>query len=166
MMTMLNMTSMIISLTFLFTKHPLSMGMTLILQTITLSLITGLIIKSFWFSYILLIIMLSGMLVLFIYMASVASNEKFNTSIKMTFLILLLIMTSVIMTMMTEQINNNSPEKITKMYSINDQIMNLIKMYNNHNMSITITVILYLLLTMVVISYIVNVMEGPLRSKN
>nr|WGT89559.1 NADH dehydrogenase subunit 6 [Sclomina pallens] len=164
MMNLLVMTSITISITFMFLKHPLSMGMALIMQTINVSLITGMMINTFWFSYILLITMLSGALVLFIYMASIASNEKFYTSITMMLFILASMGMALALTLLKAY--PNMTETIKKMNLNNEQVLSLIKMFNMHNMIVTLTMIIYLFMTMVVISYIVNVHEGPLRTKN
>nr|WGT89611.1 NADH dehydrogenase subunit 6 [Sclomina pallens]WGT89689.1 NADH dehydrogenase subunit 6 [Sclomina pallens] len=164
MMNLLIMTSITISITFMFLKHPLSMGMALIMQTINVSLITGMMINTFWFSYILLITMLSGALVLFIYMASIASNEKFYTSITMMLFILTSMVVALALTLLKAY--PNMTETIKKMNLNNEQVLSLIKMFNMHNMIVTLTMIIYLFMTMVVISYIVNVHEGPLRTKN
>nr|YP_010865750.1 NADH dehydrogenase subunit 6 [Sclomina guangxiensis]WGT89390.1 NADH dehydrogenase subunit 6 [Sclomina guangxiensis]WGT89429.1 NADH dehydrogenase subunit 6 [Sclomina guangxiensis]WGT89494.1 NADH dehydrogenase subunit 6 [Sclomina guangxiensis] len=165
MMNLLIMTSITMSIMFMFLKHPLSMGMALILQTINVSLITGMMINTFWFSYILLITMLSGALVLFIYMASVASNEKFYTSITM-FIFMSVSMGMALIYSFLSETYPNMPETIKKLNLSNDQVMSLIKMFNMHNMIITLMMITYLFMTMIVISYIVNVFEGPLRTKN
>nr|YP_010144781.1 NADH dehydrogenase subunit 6 [Sclomina erinacea]QQL93413.1 NADH dehydrogenase subunit 6 [Sclomina erinacea]WGT86907.1 NADH dehydrogenase subunit 6 [Sclomina erinacea]WGT86920.1 NADH dehydrogenase subunit 6 [Sclomina erinacea]WGT86933.1 NADH dehydrogenase subunit 6 [Sclomina erinacea]WGT86946.1 NADH dehydrogenase subunit 6 [Sclomina erinacea] len=164
MTNLLITTSITISITFMFLKHPLSMGLALIMQTINVSLITGMMIDTFWFSYILLITMLSGALVLFIYMASIASNEKFHTSITMMLFIITSMSTVLVLTLLKTQ--PNMTETIKKMNLNNEQVLSLIKMFNMHNMIITLTMIIYLFMTMVVISYIVNVHEGPLRMKN
>nr|YP_009485653.1 NADH dehydrogenase subunit 6 [Velinus nodipes]AVZ00789.1 NADH dehydrogenase subunit 6 [Velinus nodipes] len=156
--------SIMMSLMFMFMKHPLSMGLILILQTIMVSLITGLMINNFWFSFILLIIMLSGALVLFIYMASVASNEKFNPSIKMLYTTVIMTMIMSVMIMFIE--SNYQWMMLEKLNMKNSQVMSLIKLFNLNNMMITIMIVSYLFMTMIVITYIVNVTEGPLRTKN
>nr|WGT87427.1 NADH dehydrogenase subunit 6 [Sclomina erinacea]WGT87492.1 NADH dehydrogenase subunit 6 [Sclomina erinacea]WGT87570.1 NADH dehydrogenase subunit 6 [Sclomina erinacea]WGT87908.1 NADH dehydrogenase subunit 6 [Sclomina erinacea]WGT87947.1 NADH dehydrogenase subunit 6 [Sclomina erinacea] len=164
MTNLLITTSITISITFMFLKHPLSMGLALIMQTINVSLITGMMIDTFWFSYILLITMLSGALVLFIYMASIASNEKFHTSITMMLFIITSMSTMLVLILLKTQ--PNMTETIKKMNLNNEQVLSLIKMFNMHNMIITLTMIIYLFMTMIVVSYIVNVHEGPLRMKN
>nr|WHU31849.1 NADH dehydrogenase subunit 6 [Aeschrocoris tuberculatus] len=148
---------MSLSLTLIWLKHPLSMGFALIMQTLIVATIIGIMMESFFFSYIIIIIMLSGALVLFIYMASVASNEKFQTNMYVmiwsigSVLLLLSIMS---FTSPTLQLKMNMSEKIS-----------LIKMFNSLTAHITVMMILYLLLTMIVISNIASVTEGPLRMK-
>nr|QZI85974.1 NADH dehydrogenase subunit 6 [Rhynocoris fuscipes] len=166
MLFTLIMMSIMISIIFIVMKHPLSMGLMLILQTISISLITGMMINNFWFSYILLITMLSGALVLFIYMASVASNEKFKSSIKITAFIIMSMTSFMIMSLISEESTLNKYDMMKKISLENEQIISLIKMFNLHNMMVTIMVISYLFMTMIVISYIVDVFEGPLRTKN
>nr|YP_011031342.1 NADH dehydrogenase subunit 6 [Epidaus famulus]WQT73254.1 NADH dehydrogenase subunit 6 [Epidaus famulus] len=166
MLMLLMLLSITLSMTFLFMKHPLSMGLILIIQTIIVSLMTGLMIGTFWFSYILLITILSGALVLFIYMASIASNEKFNTSMSMLMLIIGGSVCAPISMWLKEEMSMNNWMNMSNISLINNQVSTLIKMFNTHNMLITLMIISYLFMTMIVISYIVNVFEGPLRTKN
>nr|YP_009654768.1 NADH dehydrogenase subunit 6 [Cloresmus pulchellus]QCI09323.1 NADH dehydrogenase subunit 6 [Cloresmus pulchellus] len=158
-MIMLPLLSMTLSLIFLVLKHPLGMGITIIAQTMIIAMMTGLMLKSFWFSYIIVITMLSGMLVLFIYMASVASNEKFNMSYKLITMSVMLALTSLILQMiMNEQNEFMNIEASTEKLSLN-------VMFNCKFKMITITMVLYLLFTMITVSFIVNISEGPLRMK-
>nr|YP_009648741.1 NADH dehydrogenase subunit 6 [Panstrongylus rufotuberculatus]QDB64204.1 NADH dehydrogenase subunit 6 [Panstrongylus rufotuberculatus] len=166
-MMSISMLSMTASITFLLTKHPLSMGLTLIIQTILVAMMTGLMINMFWFSYILVISMLSGMLVLFIYMASVASNEKFHTSWSMLLYILPLTISSVILFLIVDQLESSSMWSTMKKNTLGaEQLMSLNKLFNLNNMSITMLLVSYLLLTMIAVSYVANIYEGPLRMKS
>nr|YP_010303524.1 NADH dehydrogenase subunit 6 [Anaxilaus musgravei]QUT09476.1 NADH dehydrogenase subunit 6 [Anaxilaus musgravei] len=144
------------SLFLLIMNHPLSMGFILIIQTIITAMVIGYLMKSFLFSYIIIIIMLSGALVLFIYMASVASNEKFKFPIIYSAM-------NIIMSLMIFiylKYNNNNWE--LNNLQMNEKI-SLIKIFNTLNFTITIMMITYLLLTMIAVSNIAKVTEGPLR---
>jgi len=77
--------------TFTQIKHPIAIGPILLIQTVIVCLIRGTTFKSFWFSYILFIIIIGGILVLFIYITRLASNETFSPSNK------ILITTSIIL---------------------------------------------------------------------
>nr|YP_009412497.1 NADH dehydrogenase subunit 6 [Triatoma infestans]ASK39799.1 NADH dehydrogenase subunit 6 [Triatoma infestans]QKY63756.1 NADH dehydrogenase subunit 6 [Triatoma infestans]UOF70717.1 NADH dehydrogenase subunit 6 [Triatoma infestans] len=159
--------SLITSLTFMMTKHPLSMGLTLIIQTLLIAMMTGMMINMFWFSYILVISMLSGMLVLFIYMASVASNEKFHTSWSMALFIMPFLASSLVLFFIVDQLETSSMWSTMKKSSMsNEQLISLLKLFNPHNMSITILLVSYLFLTMIAVTYVSNVYEGPLRMKS
>nr|YP_010692662.1 NADH dehydrogenase subunit 6 [Notobitus meleagris]WBV80537.1 NADH dehydrogenase subunit 6 [Notobitus meleagris] len=158
---MLPLMSMTLSLIFLTLKHPISMGITIIAQTMMVAMMTGLMLKSFWFSYIIVITMLSGMLVLFIYMASVASNEKFFMSYKL--IILSTILTSLSMMMQVMMENNNEFMNIEHQMSTEKLSLNML--FNCKFKTVTITMTLYLFFTMITVSFIVNISEGPLRTK-
>nr|YP_009941986.1 NADH dehydrogenase subunit 6 [Syrphus vitripennis]QOC71057.1 NADH dehydrogenase subunit 6 [Syrphus vitripennis]UEK75581.1 NADH dehydrogenase subunit 6 [Eupeodes latifasciatus]UXF58213.1 NADH dehydrogenase subunit 6 [Syrphus vitripennis]WCJ53301.1 NADH dehydrogenase subunit 6 [Syrphus vitripennis] len=166
---------MILMLAFMFMQmnHPLSMGMMLLLQTVMICCISGMMTKSFWFSYILFLIFIGGMLVLFIYVTSLASNEMFNFSMKMLFLLFinLLILTILIifmdkMILMFNSLNN----EMTSISMINNYIaentLNLNKLYNYPTNMINILLINYLLITLIATVKITKLFYGPIRSMN
>nr|YP_010192724.1 NADH dehydrogenase subunit 6 [Picromerus lewisi]QZP40904.1 NADH dehydrogenase subunit 6 [Picromerus lewisi]URT60198.1 NADH dehydrogenase subunit 6 [Picromerus lewisi]UYG49494.1 NADH dehydrogenase subunit 6 [Picromerus lewisi]WQM56497.1 NADH dehydrogenase subunit 6 [Picromerus lewisi] len=150
----------VMSLVLLSLNHPLSMGLILIIQTLITSTIIGFMLGSFFFSYIIIIIMLSGSLVLFIYMASVASNEKFKSPINMMFISsisMMFIMSLSFMYLYKSYLKN-------ELY-YNDTIT-LIKIFNTITAQLTLLMIIYLLFTMIVVSNVSKTNEGPLRMKN
>nr|YP_004891575.1 NADH dehydrogenase subunit 6 [Phalera flavescens]AEB71587.1 NADH dehydrogenase subunit 6 [Phalera flavescens] len=79
-MTKMFLSNMIIMLSIImfFMNNPLSMGLMILMQTLLICLLSGMMIKTYWFSYILFLTFLGGLLVLFIYVSSIASNELFN----------------------------------------------------------------------------------------
>nr|AWN56309.1 NADH dehydrogenase subunit 6 [Neomegalotomus parvus] len=155
---MLMFTLLSLSLTLMWLNHPISMGIMIISLTIFSALITGLHLGTFWYSYIIMITMLSGMLVLFIYMASVASNEKFKTPVKLISLSMIIIIMGVILFIKYENFYLENNE-----LSINKEMISLNFLFNNKHKLLTIMLVLYLLFTMMIISFIVNITEGPLR---
>uniref|UniRef100_A0AAU7YRK2 NADH-ubiquinone oxidoreductase chain 6 n=1 Tax=Rhopalus latus TaxID=238591 RepID=A0AAU7YRK2_9HEMI len=161
-MIMLFILMMTMAFIFMWLKHPISMGITIIMQTLTICMITGLILGTFWFSYLIMITMLSGMLVLFIYMASVASNEKFFTSMKLIMFSMLMIMMSTIMEINETYLNN---EFLKMQTSIPMELISLTTMFNMKMKFITMSMVMFLFFTMFTVSLIVNISEGPLRVK-
>jgi NADH-ubiquinone oxidoreductase chain 6 len=110
------------------------------------------------------------MLVLFIYVTSLASNEIFNFSIKLLGLNLLIIFLSTIVLYIVDQaifINYIKNYEISSIPFIslfleeNRIILN--KLYNFPINIITIILIIYLFLTLIAIVKITNIFEGPLR---
>nr|YP_010448653.1 NADH dehydrogenase subunit 6 [Sinelater perroti]UTS56941.1 NADH dehydrogenase subunit 6 [Sinelater perroti] len=163
-MSILMLTSAII---FMFTNHPLSMGLILLIQTTLVAAFTSLLSNSSWFSYILFIIMIGGMLVLFIYMTSIASNKKFKTSLPLMIFFNIMISIYILMKMFIDEWMNHlmflSDDLISK------DSMNLIPMikFINYPMSIiTILLIIYLLITLIAVVNITMVPYGPLRKSN
>nr|YP_010506508.1 NADH dehydrogenase subunit 6 [Volucella nigricans]QGW56744.1 NADH dehydrogenase subunit 6 [Volucella nigricans]UXF58226.1 NADH dehydrogenase subunit 6 [Volucella nigricans] len=173
MQLMLYSMTLIFSFIFLQMNHPLSMGLMLLIQTIMICLMTGLMTKSFWFSYILFLIFVGGMLILFIYVTSLASNEMFSLSMKMTLItIMMLIIMMMYMfimdkMMLTYNSLNNEMISITEINSfIKENTLNLNKLYNYPTNMITIMLIMYLLITLIATVKITKLFYGPLRSMN
>nr|YP_010166722.1 NADH dehydrogenase subunit 6 [Oreodytes davisii]QRV62826.1 NADH dehydrogenase subunit 6 [Oreodytes davisii] len=173
MFMMISMMNLSMTIIFMFLNHPLSMGMVLMLQTILISLMTGFYSYTFWFSYILFLIMIGGMLILFMYMTSLASNEKFKLSNKMVLITMLiaffclLIMMNLDFSMINFMFkNSNINENINSlMLTKNENMNSLNMMYNKPNYMITILMINYLLLTLVAVVKITKSNQGPLRQK-
>nr|YP_010538756.1 NADH dehydrogenase subunit 6 [Pristolycus diversecostatus]UYE92367.1 NADH dehydrogenase subunit 6 [Pristolycus diversecostatus] len=147
---------------FMFISHPLTMGMILLIQTLLIAMYTGYISMNLWFSYILFIIMVGGMLILFIYMTSVASNEKFSYSKMMMILMMMFIMVS--MWIMKDQLmmmmNSMNLDLMTKKIIFK---MSLNKFLMYPMMMMSASIIIYLLMALVAVSKITNIKNGPLR---
>nr|QZI85896.1 NADH dehydrogenase subunit 6 [Agapanthia amurensis] len=167
MMMIFIMTSLMISFIFIFLFHPLSLGLGLLLQTIIISLITGLLSFNYWYSYILFLIMIGGMLVLFIYMTSVASNEKFKFSKKL----FLLSLSFIFFTSPGFIFDSYYINKMTKNYDLMcqneeiDFILSLSKFINWPFNMIFFMMIIYLLITLIMVVKITTIEYGPLRQK-
>nr|UBA16556.1 NADH dehydrogenase subunit 6 [Limenitis homeyeri] len=161
-----------ISILLYFINHPLAMGILILIQTLFTCLISGMLINTYWFSYILFLIFLGGLLVLFIYVSSVASNELFKIHFteKFSYIYIIFIMIFSIL------YKNNL---IWMNFSFNDEMINffnsnlffnneynfnLSKLYNNQNYFMMMMLIIYLFITLVAIVKITNIFFGPLRS--
>nr|QIH95748.1 NADH dehydrogenase subunit 6 [Bradysia sp. XQM-2020] len=162
---------MVFSFIFSQLKHPLAMGFLLLIQTALICFITGLMISSFWFSYILFLVFLGGMLVLFIYVTSLASNEMFNFSIKLMLITMLMIFVIIILSIFLDHMNfalinnlemDNMQAKINEMENYNS----IYKLYNFPTNWITCLIINYLLFTLIVVVKITNLFYGPIRNMN
>nr|AZL35891.1 NADH dehydrogenase subunit 6 [Okiscarta uchidae] len=162
--------SIMSSTLFMTTKHPLSMGFMLMIQTTLSCMLNGMNSYSYWFSYILFITFIGGMMVLFIYMSSIASNEKFSFSTKLLMLMLLMLMLMMLMIKIDPNlmIKNINSETLSFMNSKNNnkEIQSIMKMFNFPSMMISMMMIMYLLFTMIATVKITNIKEGPLRMKN
>nr|YP_009349867.1 NADH dehydrogenase subunit 6 [Diestrammena asynamora]AQM40003.1 NADH dehydrogenase subunit 6 [Diestrammena asynamora] len=175
-MQMLSLITIMImmSIMFMLANHPLTMTLIIILQTLLMCLATGIMYQSFWFSYILFLVFLGGMLVLFIYITSLASNEMFKipswmivivTTTMFSIMVMYMIMDS---SMWSFMINNNDMMNmnnyISTLYA--ESTLSLTKLYNNPSNMITMMLVMYLFLTLIVIVNITNIFKGPLRQKN
>nr|QEH58951.1 NADH dehydrogenase subunit 6 [Metrocoris sp. XD-2019] len=143
-------------------NHPLSMGFNLIIMTLLISMMMNMMIQYSWYSYMLILVMLGGMLVLFMYMASVASNEIMKFSFKIT-IMAIVIMLFMMLILKTEMLSNSN---MFFSYMENQQNMSMMKLFNSKSMYITIFMALYLLMTMIYVIFITKTFEGPMRKSN
>nr|AKR18003.1 NADH dehydrogenase subunit 6 [Portunus pelagicus]ALJ01878.1 NADH dehydrogenase subunit 6 [Portunus pelagicus] len=157
----------ILLLSILFTRlsHPLSMGLTLLIQTIFISLTAGLSTYSYWFSYILFMIFLGGMLVLFIYVTSLASNEPFFFSWSAFSMSLAILFAFMPLTILWDSLMGSTMTQLPlSSFSFDSSNVFIISwIYSFNLMNFTLYIILYLLLTLVVVVKITNLFKGPLR---
>nr|WCH54221.1 NADH dehydrogenase subunit 6 [Osphya sp. n.] len=164
MFTLLILNSLL-SMIFIFLIHPLSLGMILLMQTLLISLITGLMNLNFWYSYIIFLILVGGMLILFIYMTSIASNEKFKINFKFLLLILL---TSIMLIILSKfnfiQFNKTIDVYNFTTYPINNQAFTKYASFPNYK--IILFLFMYLLITLIACVKITNFKKGPLRQMN
>ncbi|YP_009235829.1 NADH dehydrogenase subunit 6 (mitochondrion) [Bactrocera latifrons] len=174
MMQLLLYSSTLISgLIFIQMNHPLAMGLMLLIQTLQICLITGLMAKSFWFSYVLFLIFLGGMLVLFIYVTSLASNEMFSLSMKLTTISTMIMLMLTLTTMFMDKSSTSFFIQNLEMHpmynltlTIPENSLNLHKLYNLPTNFITILLMNYLLITLIAVVKITKLFYGPLRQMN
>nr|YP_010884243.1 NADH dehydrogenase subunit 6 [Oxytauchira ruficornis]WIW75282.1 NADH dehydrogenase subunit 6 [Oxytauchira ruficornis] len=161
--------SNLMNFNFIKLSYPMSMMLFIIFQTLLIGLLTGTIMESFWLSYILFLIFLGGMLVLFIYITSIASNEmlylKSITSIS-TLIMLIIIMYTLILfdkMMFMDWLKNSETMNINKMILFQEMTFSLIKLYNNPTFYITMMMMIYLFFTLIAVIMITNINQGPIR---
>uniref|UniRef100_UPI0030027618 NADH dehydrogenase subunit 6 n=1 Tax=Chilo infuscatellus TaxID=236790 RepID=UPI0030027618 len=173
MKLILSITIIMISLLMLFLYHPLSMGLMILIQTLMMCLISGMIIKTYWFSYILFLTFLGGLLVMFIYVSSIASNEMFKFSLNMIIYMVLSLMLMLMMKMLYSNnltwLNFNINDDMNNSFNLylffnNENKINLSKLYNKQTYLMMMMMIIYLFITLIAIVKITNIFYGPLRS--
>nr|AXS66028.1 NADH dehydrogenase subunit 6 [Cobelura sp. KM-2017] len=153
---------------FLFLSHPLSLGSILLIQTIFIAMISGSMNLNYWFSYILFLIMIGGMLILFIYMTSIASNEKFKFSMKITFTIIFMSLMIFFLLMIYETIVFNMKFMTYEMFNWNlmtEYKNSMNKLFKLPLLSTFYMMIIYLFITLIMTVKITNLNYGPLRQK-
>nr|ARH54296.1 NADH dehydrogenase subunit 6 [Curculionidae sp. 3 AH-2016] len=159
--------SWMFSMFFMIMNHPMSLGGILVIQTILMALTTGFLFMNFWFSYIIFLVMIGGLLVMFIYMTSIASNEKFEFPKNFIYMIMLSFFIMAIMfkfkdNFYTFQFYNLS---MLKMFSFPIKNFNLNKYFNYPGMFVLTLLMIYLLITLIAIVKITGKNYGSLRQK-
>nr|YP_009316706.1 NADH dehydrogenase subunit 6 [Fruhstorferiola tonkinensis]AOW31956.1 NADH dehydrogenase subunit 6 [Fruhstorferiola tonkinensis] len=161
--------SNVMNINFIKLSHPMSMMLFIILQTFLIGLMSGMMMESFWLSYILFLTFLGGMLVLFIYITSIASNEMFKPkSIIMIFSfisLIIIMMVLIIMdkTMFMDFLSNTETMNINNLINYQEMTFSLEKLYNNPTFIITMMMMIYLFLTLLAVVKITNINQGPIR---
>lgn len=156
------------SLIFTRLNHPLSTGLVLLVQTVLISVGSGLFRKRYWFSYILFLIFLGGMLVLFIYVASLAANEQFKVKRSIGLILLLgggirgalFFLDPVVL---TNKINISISRFVSDYFDIREGAFRVRAIYNTPRMCFTLFIIRYLLLALFVVVNLIRRSSGPLR---
>nr|URW97635.1 NADH dehydrogenase subunit 6 [Lysmata sp. 1 LQZ-2020] len=168
---LINFMILTLTMTLLFTQMqtPLAMGLILLIQTLLVCGTAGILTKSTWFSYILFLIFLGAMLVLFIYVASLASNEQFSlpslsTMSLFTFIPSILAVSSFFLDpMLLFQSISMEISSLSLQELLSSTPFNVSVIYSPTSMNLTIFIILYLLLTLVIVVKITESFWGPLR---
>lgn len=135
----------------LFLNHPLSFALSLFVQTLLICLIIRQV--SYWVPLILFLIFLGGILVIFMYVASLSSNEKFRFDIS-SFMIV--IVRSRIFYLIIER----NPTIINE----ENFVVQIESIINLRSSLIYIFITIYLFLALILIVEFLNINKKPLRS--
>nr|AXS65237.1 NADH dehydrogenase subunit 6 [Curculionoidea sp. 18 KM-2017] len=163
------MLNMFLALIFITLNHPISLGTTITLQTILISMLSGMMYYNFWYSYILFLIMVSSMLVMFLYMTSIASNEKFKMPSMLTKIMILLFFIYMIIFILCKD-NFYSNFLNISMINLSQSLLyfnnfSLNKFFNWPYSFMMKFLMIYLLITLIAIVKIVGKNWGTLRQK-
>jgi NADH-ubiquinone oxidoreductase chain 6 len=104
--------------------------------------------------------MIGGILVLFIYITRLASNEIFSPSNRIVTAILTI---TPILLYIIPTITNNKEINIHETIIENETTTTTTVIYNQMIGTMTTLLVLYILLTLIVVVNIINVSRGPLR---
>ena len=131
--------------------HPISLGLVLIFYSLLIGR-ASIVFSISWFFYLLVLVFLGGVIVLIIYMRTLAANEKFRLP-KFSNPLRFLVLTSIMLIL-----PNISRLRFKSRQSINI----VINLYEYSNRRLSIFLILYLLITIVCVVKLVKFEKGPL----
>nr|AWV84144.1 NADH dehydrogenase subunit 6 [Tettigades ulnaria] len=150
------------TLMIMLAKHPLSMGCVLLLETILASMMCSLNMSTYLLSYILFLIFIGGMLILFMYMSSIASNEKFHMIDMLSIMIMMIISILIVIKLdlnLKYNLYNDNIGSLELHYNLT-----MYKLYSLPSGMLTLMMVIYLLFTLIVVSNIISNKFSPLRS--
>nr|AOY39471.1 NADH dehydrogenase subunit 6 [Cerophytidae sp. BMNH 900085] len=144
---------LVLSFLMLFINNPLILSILILLFALNVTYYLTFLTNSSWFSYILFIIMIGGLLILFVYMSSMSSTNKFKFHYFYFFTLFFLSIDFKFLIY-----NENS------LNFLNDKSLNfMIKFFNYPNMYLIMFLIIYLLLMLIIVFFLVDVNLGPFR---
>nr|ALO71147.1 NADH deshydrogenase subunit 6 [Stenus comma] len=146
---------LILSSIILMVNHPLMVSIILLIQILIIALMKIILIKFSWFSYMIFLIMIGGLLIIFTYMTSIASNESFKFN-KNQLLLMLMSLTS--MSILINYFLIETTEKL-------NFYINFIKFFNYPINFFIIFLFFYLFITLIACVKICNFNQGPIRQK-
>nr|QNE86032.1 NADH dehydrogenase subunit 6 [Beraea pullata] len=163
---------MTIMILILQINQPLIITIFMVFMNLILTMLMGIMNSSLWFSYIMFLIFISGLLILFIYISSLASNKTYQFKLNYFFINMLIIIMFFMILIFMNKSNFNylfnleiTPMNLN-MFNLNyENNLNLNKIFNKMSMIITILLMNYLLYTMIISIKIININKGPMRMK-
>nr|YP_009441835.1 NADH dehydrogenase subunit 6 [Xylosandrus germanus]AOY39588.1 NADH dehydrogenase subunit 6 [Xylosandrus germanus] len=167
-MLFLFMITCVTSLLFMIFENPLSKGYMLLLLTISTSLSASTMHLNSWFGYILFLIMVGGMLVAFIYMTSIASNEKFKFPKILYMCILILMFLLLVLYVWSKEMYFSF--KYQQIMESQEMMKTFYNMYMNKIFSspisqVSIALMSYLFLALIMVVKMTDFIKGPIRQK-
>jgi len=154
---------------FPLSSNPLSIGVILLFTIIFIRLILGIFRTRMWVSYTLILVLVGGLLVVFIYVSLLASNELFKKiSLKSLVFItasVILILTFLFLFSSYEPIRNspNQSEFLTK-GEVTFQWLNSLYSYSELG-SLTLLLAFYLLFTLIIVVFVSKNRRLTLRTQ-
>nr|YP_010397369.1 NADH dehydrogenase subunit 6 [Aeolothrips xinjiangensis]UQJ77476.1 NADH dehydrogenase subunit 6 [Aeolothrips xinjiangensis] len=149
--------TLILSLTILnfFTKHPIMIGLILIIQTMFYTCLISSISISSWPAYLLFIVVLGGLLISFLYVIVNFTDETYSGILKifMAFIISFSMVMIIFNPEYYGMTNDNQTENYSFMLNEYDEMkMSALSMINEFKFSILLMI--YMFLSMVVVVYL------------
>nr|YP_010324856.1 NADH dehydrogenase subunit 6 [Ixodes ovatus]UNO53699.1 NADH dehydrogenase subunit 6 [Ixodes ovatus] len=138
----------LLMMTFFMFNHPMSMLLSIIMSTIIISFLISKYIKMTWVSLILILLVLGGMLILFLYVISLIPNKKMNMNKKLFILFLVFFV----------------PFKTNWFFNISFYPINSIFFLTSMNFMLFMMV--YLLISLMIVMKIMKSSNSPLKLNN
>nr|BCD89857.1 NADH dehydrogenase subunit 6 [Grandidierella osakaensis] len=147
---------------FVFSEHLLVMNFSLMMTSMFYSVVLYHQMLTSWMAYILMMVFLSGMMVIFIYMTSLSSNEPFNFPSNSLFFLVFL---SAFLPILVSKYGFLFMEVIDKLCNFNSSFsLELVyKSYSLSSWELTFCLITYLFITLVVTVKISSMKSAPLK---
>ncbi len=148
----------------MISRHPLLIGLILILTRIIYGVIRYFMVITAWVPYILVIVFVSGAIIIFIYIASLSSNENIKIRLVKIASIIVLSETIIIYVIKAKPLGNSLDFTPKENLQPTESTVTIYKTYNIIIIDLTIIIVSYLLVVLIVAIKIISFNKGPLRT--
>nr|ANU04563.1 NADH dehydrogenase subunit 6 [Hirondellea gigas] len=151
---------------FLYSPTPLYMSSLIILQTVCLAVIIFMLTSVAWFSFVLLMIFITGMMIIFIYVSSISSNMLFNKKFNLNYIYiwLVLFVSVFICFWFIKSFSDVTLNSLGDLF-VNPLSLFVYKPFSEYLMGLTVFFMVYLLFTLFVVVKNSVFLKGPLCLK-
>nr|YP_010127206.1 NADH dehydrogenase subunit 6 [Brevicoryne brassicae]QPO84590.1 NADH dehydrogenase subunit 6 [Brevicoryne brassicae] len=162
MLKFILLTNLILAIMLTMMKSPISSNLIILIQTMTLTMMINLINKTSWISFMVFILYIGGLMIIFLYISSIAFNElNINKNYKNMFYKLIFITLVLSYFKMSLNLNNLNYEN-KFMFEDNFYFLNMFMLPNN----LMIYLIMFILFFMLIlIIWMLKINKGPIRQK-
>nr|YP_010048407.1 NADH dehydrogenase subunit 6 [Mollitrichosiphum tenuicorpus]QPK76760.1 NADH dehydrogenase subunit 6 [Mollitrichosiphum tenuicorpus] len=163
MIKMMIMINLMLSTILMNLKSPLSANLIILTQSISLTMLINLINKTSWISFMLFILYVGGLMIIFLYISSIAFNELNinknykNILIKMIFILMIFYMMKNFILLENFQLENKF------IFEDNFYLINMFLLPNNLMIYFMLMILLFML---ILIIWLLKNNKGPIRQKN
>lgn len=142
---------------FFFSNHPIAIVVIIIIQSLVICSSIFILSHYRWFSLIIFLIFIGGLIVLFIYIARLASNEIFSINLK--FILSISLISLIILVLLKIILPSSSFYHSSLAFKLS-----IFPIYSESFYSPTLIIMIYLLLTLIITVNIIKLYEAPIRS--
>nr|YP_010424184.1 NADH dehydrogenase subunit 6 [Daphnia tibetana]USH58534.1 NADH dehydrogenase subunit 6 [Daphnia tibetana] len=143
--------------------HPLGMGLVVLALTVFLAVMLGSFMTNFWLSYVLVLVLLGGLLVIFVYVSLLASNELFIKGVGIKFSGVGVLLGGALIWCNTELWSTQADSSIPSPARAGEGMDWVCSFYSEDLGMVTIFFMFYLLLTLIVVVNITKYDSSSLR---
>nr|YP_010029346.1 NADH dehydrogenase subunit 6 [Aphis spiraecola]QOU10379.1 NADH dehydrogenase subunit 6 [Aphis spiraecola] len=156
------LTNLILAISLTMMKSPISSNLIILIQTMMLTLMINMINKTAWISFMIFILYIGGLMIIFLYISSIAFNE-FNINknyknmlIKSIFLTMFILYFKLYFNMENFFYENKL------LFEDNFNLINMFIMPNNLMIYLIMMILFFML---ILIIWMLKINKGPIRQK-
>lgn len=152
------------SIFFIFSKTPLIIALVIIVQAIIIASCTFTIFYTSWFSFILFIIFIRAIIIIFVYVSSLASNDFFASAVSSFTFAFITTATITILFYLNKPTHNYIQYSQLNLSDIELGATTAYKLYAPYVLFVVIFLIVYLLVALIVVAKNSSRSQGALRA--